>query len=37
LIHFWGGRAVQVTIESAKESPTPEGDAVMMGGEEIDL
>ena len=30
-------KTVVVTIESAKESPIPEGDAVMMGGEEIDL
>jgi anti-sigma factor RsiW len=30
-------KTVVVTIESAKESPIPEGDAVMMGGEKIDL
>lgn len=30
-------KTVVVTIESAKESPIPEGDAVMIGGEEIDL
>ncbi len=30
-------KTVVVTIESAKQSPIPEGDAVMMGGEEIDL
>jgi anti-sigma factor RsiW len=30
-------KTVVVTIETAKESPIPEGDAVMMGGEEIDL
>ncbi len=30
-------KTVVVTIEAAKQSPMPEGDAVMMGGEEIDL
>jgi Anti-sigma-K factor rskA len=30
-------KTVVVTIESAKESPIPEGDAVMMGGKKIDL
>jgi flagellar motor protein MotB len=30
-------KTVVMTIESAKESPIPEGDAVMMGGKEIDL
>jgi Anti-sigma-K factor rskA len=30
-------KTVVVTIEAAKESPIAEGDAVMMGGEEIDL
>jgi Anti-sigma-K factor rskA len=30
-------KTVVVTIESAKESSIPEGDAVMMGGEKIDL
>jgi Anti-sigma-K factor rskA len=30
-------KTVVVTIESAKQSPIPEGDAVMMGGEKIDL
>ncbi len=30
-------KTVVVTIESAKQSPMPEGDAVMMGGEKIDL
>ncbi len=30
-------KTVVITIESAKESAIPEGDAVMMGGEKIDL
>jgi flagellar motor protein MotB len=30
-------KTVVMTIESAKESPIPEGDAVMMGGKKIDL
>jgi Anti-sigma-K factor rskA len=30
-------KTVVVTIESAKESPIPEGDAVMMGGKKINL
>jgi Anti-sigma-K factor rskA len=37
-VNQWqSAKTVVVTIESVKESPIPEGNAVMMGGEKIDL